>query len=158
MDNIQSSPQIEVPNVPADFCPKGTLQYIFQQFVDVVLKNATLSVPGLGDVTPEEIQQINTQLDELQNQINANIIYFRSGEFDVNAGDETYDVAFVSTEQMPSGDYAVGLTFWSDGTIPSPPEPVLSLIGSQTIAGFSVRVENGIAGWKVKWHAIQGAA
>jgi outer membrane murein-binding lipoprotein Lpp len=71
MDNESSSPQIQFPNVPDDFCPTGNWQEVLQQFIDIVLSNGTINVPGLGDVTPAQIQTINAELASQQNQINA---------------------------------------------------------------------------------------
>lgn len=71
MDNQTSSPQLVFPNVPDDFCPSGNWTQVFQAFVDEVLTNGTINVPGLGDVTPEQISTINAQLQSQQNQITA---------------------------------------------------------------------------------------
>ena len=72
MDNTDSSPAITFPNVPDDFCPTGNWQNVFQEFIDSVLVNGTINVPGLGDVTPQQITQINQTLADQQNQISAN--------------------------------------------------------------------------------------
>jgi hypothetical protein len=71
MDNQSSSPALTFPNVPIDFCPTGNWSEILQEFIDVVLVNGTINVPGLGDVTPEQIAQINETLADQQNQIDA---------------------------------------------------------------------------------------
>lgn len=155
MDNLQSSPQIQVPNVPADFCPKGDLRYIFQQFVDIVLKNATLSIPGIGDVTPGQIAEIENELASLQNQIDANTLLFRYGEFDVTNGDNAFSVTFASEESMPSGDYAIGLSLVTTAAAMGTPETIVSVKeGTPQSLGFGVNVANGHVGQKVKWHVI----
>jgi hypothetical protein len=71
MDNQSSSPALTFPNVPIDFCPTGNWSEILQEFIDVVLVNGTINVPGLGDVTPEQIAQIQEDLADQQNQISA---------------------------------------------------------------------------------------
>ena len=71
MDNQDSSPALTFPNVPIDFCPTGNWSEILQEFIDVVLVNGTINVPGLGDVTPEQIAQIQEDLADQQNQIDA---------------------------------------------------------------------------------------
>lgn len=155
MDNLPASPAILFPNVPDGFCPVGTWEQIFQQFIDSCLKNATLSVPGIGLVTPEEIIAINEQLTELQNQVTANQLYFRHGEFDLNNGDDVYTVAFDSTEPMPSADYAIHLTLVTTATGLVAPETVVSYRdGTQQVLGFGVNVDNGVTGQKVKWSVI----
>lgn len=155
MDNQKASPAIQVPNVPADFCPKGDLRYIFQRFVDLVLKNATLSIPGLGDVTPEEIQNIQTELQNQQNQIDANALLFRYGQVDVANGDQTIPVAFVSGEGMPSGDYHISLTLVTTLAALDDPETVISYKdGTAQALGFGINVANGVAGQKIKWGVI----
>lgn len=158
MNNTQSSPQILVPNVPVGFCPTGNWQQIFQQFVDLVLKNATLSIPGIGDVTAEQIQEINSTLTSLQNQINANVLYYRSGEVTLDsATDKSYIVAF--TEPMPNNLYGISLSFGYNGTPAGTPEPVAAVINGEIYTtGFGLRVENGIVGWTVKWFVIGQAA
>jgi len=154
MDNIPASPQILVPNVPASFCPKGNISEIFQAFVDEVLKNATLSVPGIGQVTPEQITEINATLIDLQNQINANKIYFLSGEVELSNGDAGYNVDFTSTP-MPNADYFIGLTLVTSTTGMAAPETIISVDdGSPAITGFTINVDNGSSGDKVMWMAI----
>jgi len=69
MDNQDSSPALTFPNVPIDFCPTGNWSEILQEFIDVVLVNGTINVPGLGDLTPEQIAQIQEDLADQQNQI-----------------------------------------------------------------------------------------
>jgi hypothetical protein len=71
MDNQASSPQIIFPNVPDDFCPSGNWTQVLQAFIDEVLINGAINVPGLGNVTPAEITDINNELLSLQNQIDA---------------------------------------------------------------------------------------
>ena len=46
MDNADSSPAITFPNVPDDFCPTGNWQNVFQVFIQHVLSNGTILVPG----------------------------------------------------------------------------------------------------------------
>ena len=97
MDNASTSPQIIFPNVPDDFCPTGNWSEVLQQFIDAVLSNGTINVPGLGDVTPEEIQTINAELQDLQNQIDAisGGAIIREGTLTgIGTGDNTYPVIF----------------------------------------------------------------
>lgn len=72
MDNQSTSPQIIFPNVPDDFCPVGNWSEILQQFIDTVLSNGTINVPGLGDVNPEEITELQSEVTAQGLQITAN--------------------------------------------------------------------------------------
>lgn len=155
MDNLAASPQILVPDVPAGFCPTGNWEQIFQQFIDICLKNATLSVPGIGLVTPEEIVSINEQLTSQQNQITANKLLFRQGEFDLDNGNDDYTVTFDSTQPMPNSDYAINLTLVTSAAAMPDPETIISYRnGTITVLGFGVNVANGVSGQKVRWCVI----
>jgi hypothetical protein len=156
MDNIQASPSIEVPNVPEGFCPKGNWRQVFQEFINVVLKNATLNVPGLGEVTPQEIDELKAKDVSLQNQIDANKFNFLQGEVATAAGTlDEYIVAFPSTTLMPTSDYFIGLTMVGPASaLPAPEPTVFVKSGTQTASGFTFVVDTGIAGWSVRWCAI----
>lgn len=157
MDNQSSSPQILFPNVPQDFCPTGNWTEILQQFIDVVLSNGTIDVPGLGDVTPEEIQAINDELQDLQNQIDAisGGAAIREGELtSIATGDNTYPVIFSSP--MPDNTYSVAITPRATGVTGLAAYPTfLVQSGSKTASGFTIIVENGISQiTDVEWIAI----
>ena len=166
MDNQDSSPALTFPNVPIDFCPTGNWSEILQEFIDVVLVNGTINVPGLGDVTPEQIAQIEEDLADQQNQIDAletlvatetaaidarldvleanPVVKVRSGNVAVSSGDTTtLGIAFSSV--LPTNVYGVSLTpVYASGTPLT--TPLFSLVtGSKTTAGFTVRVDNNIA-------------
>lgn len=143
MDNSDSSPAITFPNVPDDFCPTGNWQNVFQAFIDEVLSNGTILVPGLGDVTPEEIININQDIQDLQNQVNAlDTIQIRRGVLTgIGSGDSTRPITFDTN--MPDNDYSVSLT----AILPSSPITAASpniflLNGTKAINGFTVAIEN----------------
>jgi hypothetical protein len=143
MDNQTSSPQLVFPNVPDDFCPTGNWTEVLQAFVDEVLSNGTINVPGLGDVTPAEIQTINQEIQSLQNQVEAlDTIQIRRGVYiGVGSGDSTVPINFAS--DMTTSDYTVTLT----PVLPSSPitaaSPNLFLLnGTKAISGFTVAIEN----------------
>jgi hypothetical protein len=161
-DNQDSSPALTFPNVPIDFCPTGNWSEILQEFIDVVLVNGTINLPGLGDVTPEQIAQINETLADQQNQIDAleaegvaldaridvlesnPVVKVRSGNVAVASGDTTtLGISFSSV--LPTNVYGVSLTpVYASGTPLT--TPLFSLVtGSKTTAGFTVRVDNNIA-------------
>ena len=169
MDNQSSSPALTFPNVPDDFCPIGNWQNVFQQFIDEVLTNGTINVPGLGDVTPAQVAQINEDLADQQSQISANTTNITNLTTQVNAipvvkvrydtitsvvtGDSVRTVSFAA---LPSASYGVSITPVCNGTILAQPTPLFSLnVGSKTPTGFSIRIENNIAEiTSVDWMAV----
>lgn len=139
MDNQQSSPQIIFPNVPDDFCPTGNWQEILQEFIDIVLSNGTINVPGLGDVTPEQIAEIQAELQDQQNQIDAipdNIIEF--GQVAVTSTDAQYAVSLLTT--MPDTNYGIVLTPVSAAG-QNPTARCYLVNGTKSVGGFSFMVE-----------------
>jgi hypothetical protein len=161
MDNQDSSPALIFPSVPDDFCPVGNWTDVFQQFVDTVLVNGTINVPGLGDVTPEQIQTINDYLLNLQNQVDIlNQVQVRQG---VQAGllinDSSYSVTF--TNPMPSGNYTVAFTPRMTGSAGSATYPAFVIqSGSKNVSGFTFFCENNGSPAiisEVEWVAIHSA-
>jgi hypothetical protein len=155
MDNQDSSPALIFPSVPDDFCPSGNWTQIFQQFSDVVLASGTVNIPGLGDVTPEQIQTINAYLQDLQNQINVlQQTQVRQGVLTgLVSGDQTRTIAF--TTAMPSNNYTVCFTPLTN-TSGSASAPIFAIqTGSQTITGFTVFIDQNVATvTQVDWVAI----
>lgn len=172
MDNQDSSPALTFPNVPIDFCPTGNWSEILQEFIDVVLVNGTINVPGLGDVTPEQIAQIEEDLADQQNQIDAleaegTALDLRIDALEANpvvkvrygtillipTGDSIQTASFTA---LPSTTYGVSITPICGATISAQPTPLFSLsTGSKTTTGFSIRIENNIAEiTSVDWMAV----
>jgi hypothetical protein len=163
MDNADSSPAITFPNVPDDFCPTGNWQNVFQAFIDEVLTNGTILVPGLGDVTPQQIAQINQDLANQQNEIDAletrvtalePAVKVRRG---IVIGVPTLDsIQTVSFAALPNVNYAVSITPVCAGTIGVSPTPLFALNdASKTTTGFSIRVENNISNiTSIEWMAV----
>jgi hypothetical protein len=172
MDNQSSSPALTFPNVPIDFCPTGNWSEILQEFIDVVLVNGTINVPGLGDVTPEQIAQINETLADQQNQIDAleaegvaldaridvlesnPVVKVRYGTItSVVTGDSVRTVTFAA---LPSTSYGVSITPICDATIGASATPLFALVAAgQTTTGFSIRIENNISQiTSVDWMAV----
>lgn len=159
MDNADSSPALTFPNVPDDFCPIGNWQNVFQIFIDEVLSNGTINVPGLGDVTPQQINQINSTLATQQNEIDAVEINVTALTTQVNAiptvnvrygvvsgiptGDSIQTVSFAA---LPTAAYGISITPICNATILIQPTPLFALVAaSKTTTGFSIRIENNIA-------------
>jgi tetrahydromethanopterin S-methyltransferase subunit B len=166
MDNQDSSPAITFPNVPDDFCPTGNWQNVFQQFIDEVISNGTINVPGLGDVTPQQIAQINEDLADQQTQISAldtrvdalePAVKARYGTItSIPTGDSVQTVSFSS---LPSAIYGVAITPICNATILAQPTPLFALVSaSKTNTGFSIRIENNVAEiTSVDWMAVHSA-
>lgn len=165
MDNQSTSPQLIFPNVPDDFCPTGNWSEVLQQFIDIVLANGTINVPGLGDVTPSEITAINNQLSSQQLEVNAldlrvdalelnPVVKVRYGTITgVPAADSVQTVTFAA---LPSATYGVSIVPECGATISTSATPLFSLnTGSQTTTGFSIRVENNISQiTSIAWMAV----
>jgi hypothetical protein len=163
MDNQSSSPALTFPNVPDDFCPTGNWQSVFQQFIDEVLTNGTINVPGLGDVTPAQVAQINEDLADQQTQITAldtrvdalePAVKVRRGVIPGVPPDDS--IQTVSFTALPDANYAVSITPICGTNISTSATPLFSLnSGSKTTAGFSIRVENNISQiTSIEWMAV----
>ena len=158
MDNQDSSPALIFPSVPDDFCPSGNWTQVFQQFSDVVLASGTVNIPGLGDVTPQQIQTINAYIQSLQDQINVlATTQVRQGVISgLVTGDQTVTITFATA--MPSDNYTVCFTPHANagGATQAPIFAVQT--GSQTITGFTVFIDNNVATvTQVDWVAIHSA-
>ena len=160
MDNADSSPALTFPNVPDDFCPAGNWQNVFQAFIDEVLSNGTILVPGLGDVTPAQITAINTELQSQQNQIDAldtrvdalegDLVRIRTGTAGIPAGDSTEAISFSS---LPSANY--GVSIQPVGTATSAAAGKYILATGQTATGFTIRInDNPSTVTTLRWTAI----
>ena len=162
MDNADSSPALTFPNVPDDFCPTGNWQNVFQAFIDEVLSNGTILVPGLGDVTPQQITQINQTLANQQNEIDAlttrvtalePAVKARYGTLTGIAAGDTTSIGITFSSPLPSAVYGISLTpIYASGTPLTTP---LYTIVSQNTAGFTIRVDNNIAEiTSLNWMAV----
>jgi len=171
MDNQDSSPALTFPNVPDDFCPTGNWQSVFQQFIDEVLTNGTINVPGLGDVTPQQVAQINQTLADQQTQISANttnitnlttqvnaipIVNVRHGIYSPIAPDDTTSIGITFSSPLPTALYGISLTpIYGSG---SPASTPLFTIISQNVSGFTFRVDNNIAQiTSLNWLAVHSS-
>ena len=168
MDNQSSSPALTFPNVPDDFCPTGNWQNVFQVFIDEVLANGTINVPGLGDVTPQQVAQINEDLADQQTQITAldtrvdalettiatiPTVKVRYGTQTGIAAGDTTSIGITFSSALPSAVYGISLTpIYGSGTPASTP---LYTIISQNVSGFTFRVDNNIAEiTSLNWMAV----
>jgi polyhydroxyalkanoate synthesis regulator phasin len=168
MDNLTSSPQLVFPNVPDDFCPSGNWTEVFQAFVDEVLVNGTINVPGLGDVTPAQITSINDQLQAQQNEIDAldtkvdaidarvetlenDLVSVRTGTVGITPGDSTEAISFSSS--LPSANYGVNIQPVGTATTAAAGKYILAT--GQTTNGFTIRInDNPSTVTSLRWMAI----
>ena len=169
MDNQDSSPALTFPNVPDDFCPTGNWQNVFQAFIDEVLTNGTILVPGLGDVTPQQIATLTQQVELLTDQVaviqtsltalttqvnDIPVIKARYGTITgIPVGDSIQTASFSA---LPSATYGISITPICNATILVQPTPLFSMVnGSKTVTGFSIRIENNISEiTSVDWMAL----
>jgi hypothetical protein len=162
MDNQATSPQFIFPNVPDDFCPSGNWTEVLQLFIDEVLANGTINVPGLGDVNPQKIEEIENELTDLQNQVDAitDPLIFRGTAtgFAVGAGvDSTVAVSFPAA--MPTTNYIISLTPIIPGAGLGTAAPIIGILAaSKAVGGFTISLQNngalGNAVTDVEWGAI----
>jgi hypothetical protein len=157
MDNSDSSPAITFPNVPDDFCPTGNWQNVFQVFIGEVLSNGTILVPGLGDVTPSQIAQINEDLADQQTQISAldtrvdtlettvaaiPTVKVRYDTLTGIAAGDTTSIGITFSSPLPSAVYGISLTPIYGSANPAS-TPLFTII-SQNASGFTIRIDNNI--------------
>jgi len=158
MDNQDSSPALIFPSVPDDFCPTGNWTQIFQQFTDTVLASGTVNIPGLADVTTQQIQTINDYLLNLQNQVDVlTTTQVRQGTITgLTTADQTISVTFSTA--MPSTNYTVAFTPVTT-TFGTPSAPIFAVqTGSQTISGFTAIIDSNVATiTTLDWVAIHSA-
>ena len=151
MDNQDSNPQIIIPNVPDDFCPAGDWRTIFQTFIDVVLTNGTVDIPDLSDISPEAIAQLQTDISNLQSEVETiqddiieliarPIITVRTGVTNVPTGTSTQNITFAS---VPSNEYGVSITPVGTATTVAAGKYILQT--GQTTTGFTIRVNDNPA-------------
>jgi hypothetical protein len=162
MDNQSTSPQLVFPNVPDDFCPVGNWSEVLQQFIDTVLANGTINVPGLGDVTPAEITAINAELASQQLEIDAvevrttNLearptVNVRTGLIAVGVGSSSLNVTFTA---LPDAGYGISIVPVGTATTRLNMGSYV-LQSGQTTTGFTILVEDNPASvTNLRWTAI----
>jgi hypothetical protein len=106
MQNQSSPAQLLFPTVPSNYCPEGTWSDILNSFIQLYLNNGTVNISGLGEVTPQQIQTINQNIQNLQNEYNALAVNVQSGTQTVASNSSTvYTITFPSA--MPNNTYNV---------------------------------------------------
>lgn len=120
MDNVSSIPAIQFPVIPLGWCPKGTWPEIFNQWQTQFGGQAIVNIPGLAAFDPNAFTQMQTDINNLQNQVAAQQTQintlntqvaaltkaYRSGTItSISTGDSNASISFSSA--MPSTDYDV---------------------------------------------------
>ena len=117
-----------------------------------------MNIPGLADVTPQQIQTINDYLLNLQNQVDVlATTQVRQGTITgLIAGDATISITFATA--MPSDNYTVAFTPVTT-TFGAAQAPIFAVqAGSQTISGFTVIIDQNVATiTQLDWVAIHSA-
>ena len=119
-------------------------------------------MPGLGDVTPAEIANINQDIQNLQNQVDAlDSIQIRRGVLTgIGSGDSTQPITF--DNDMPDNGYTVSLTaILQSSPITSASPNIFLLNGTKATDGFTVAIENNGGSTptitSIEWLAIYSA-
>jgi hypothetical protein len=136
--NNQSSPaQLLFPTGPANYCPEGRWSDILNSFIQLYLNNGTINIPGLGLVTPDQIQTINQNIQNLQNQYDAIAVNVRSGSITaITVGSlGTYAVSFATA--MPNSNYLINIEFVATGTPTTTSMNYSVATGTKTNTGFT---------------------
>jgi len=136
MDNLESSPQLLIPTIPATDCPPGNIAAVFNYFFQNYMGQATINVPGLGDVTPAEIVALQQADITLKSQIDAISGSVRSGTLAVVATDSTVAVSFAT---MPSANYSILIELSDTGGVGTAPAGWAVVSGTKTSTSFSIR-------------------
>lgn len=151
--NNQSSPaQLLFPTVPANYCPEGKWSDVLNSFIQLYLNNGTVNIPGLGLVTPEQIQTINQDILNLQNQYDALAINTRTGTISSPVAGLNL-VAF--TTAMPNTNYIISAYFISaTGTTAVPVSSWSIVENSLSTTGFSILLPT-VTNYKAVYWSVQ---
>jgi len=137
MTNLSSSPQLLIPIIPSADCPKGDLVSVLNYIFQTYLAQATISIPNIGDVTPEQITALQDQITELKNQVDAAEVNIRSGTVTGLSADTTSAVAFATA--MPDASYDINIELIGTGAETATASSWLIVGGTKTKSGFSIR-------------------
>jgi hypothetical protein len=149
MQNQSSPAQLLFPTVPNNYCPEGNWSDIFNSFIQLYLNNATVNIPGLGQVTPAQIATINQNIQNLQNEYNALAVNVQSGTI----SSPTAGLNLVTfAKSMPNTNYIITAYFVSaSGTTAVPANSWSIVDGSQATTGFSILLPTVTNYTKVNW-------
>jgi hypothetical protein len=138
MDNQSSPAQLLFPTVPSSYCPEGNWSDIFNSFIQLYLNNGTINVPGLGLVTPQEIQTINQNIQNLQNSINALTIQSQTGSVNISTSNSAQTFTITFPTAMPNANYQLNVYFAATNGTGTSPCSWGIIQGTNTTTGFRV--------------------
>jgi len=137
MQNQSSPAQLLFPTVPNNYCPDGTWSDIFNSFIQLYLNNGTINIPGLGQVTPQQIQTINQNIQNLQNEYNSLAVNFQQGTTSITSGtSRVYTVTFGTA--MPNTTYEVVIEPLTASTSTVGTWSWAIISGTKTTTGFQI--------------------
>lgn len=137
MQNQSSLPVLQLQVIPSSFCPSGTFADLLNQYQNQFLSTATIDIPGLGDVTPQKIAEIDATLIALQNEIDANNKAYRQGSLTFTSGDQNQAIVFATA--MPNSAYDIGINFQDTGGAATAAFAWAVVGGTQSELGFTLR-------------------
>lgn len=136
-DNTPSAPNLVPPVISAAFCPSGTPGEIFNQLFQIYVPQILVNLPGIENLNPATIAEIQAQIAIMQNQIALLQKYSRNGTGSLNNGDTTVPVTFATP--VTDNLYNVTILPISDSGAETDPFSWAILANSKTTAGFSIR-------------------
>jgi hypothetical protein len=113
----QATPvEILSPAIPANWCPTGSWADVFNNYQTLFLNNSTINIPGLNDVTPQEIATINQNIFTLQNEYSALAanqfsIVQNHGQVSVANQSGTQKSSITFYTPMPDSSYQISAAF-----------------------------------------------
>jgi len=111
MQNQGSPAQLLFPTVPSNYCPEGTWSDVLNSFTQLYLNNGTVNIPGLGLVTPQQIQSLQQAIQSLQNQFNAIAFPVYDTGIVAISGNPVEQLSNITFNKvMPNTNYLVSIT------------------------------------------------
>lgn len=150
MENQDTLPQLQFPTVPPNYCPQGTWPEILQSFIDQILVQGTVNIPGISGLDLADIASIQQTLINLQNQINANTATRRTGNQSVVSGVNT--VTFSTA--MPNNNYTPLFVLEDNGSASGVYGHMSLVPGSISTGGFQLRNDGVPTSWTLRYFAI----
>lgn len=136
-DNVASSPQLVPPTIPASFCPTGTTGEVFNQLFQLYLPQVLVNLPGIEDLNPATIAEIQAQIANLQNEVALLQKYSQNGQGTVSTGDSTVAVTFATP--VADANYNVNILPISATGSETDPFSWAIIANSKSTGGFSLR-------------------
>lgn len=151
MDNTSSNPALRPPNLPASFCPQGSIADVLNEYTNRVIRNTIVLIPGFGSVNIAEIPNLKQQIDDLTTFVNTNLVKEQRNGTGVAV--VLNDISTITFAAMPSSAYYVVVTPVDDGNVVATGDMGWSLVpGSKTITQFEIRTHNMPNTWTLDWY------